>query len=58
VIRAVSAPAPMAQLLQIARRAPLLYIERVSFSQHDDPVEFLRFYHRGDRYALFNELQG
>jgi GntR family transcriptional regulator len=58
VIRAVTAPASLAKLLAVPARSPLLYIERVSFSQQDMPIEFLRFYHRGDRYTLHNELQG
>lgn len=58
VIRAISAPRKLARLLAVPNNAPLLYIERVSFSQNDIPVELLRLYHRGDRYALYNELQG
>jgi DNA-binding GntR family transcriptional regulator len=58
VIRAVAAPGPLAKLLAVPARSPLLYIERVSFSQQDMPIEFLCFYHRGDRYTLHNELQG
>ncbi len=45
-------------LEEIAKGAALLYLERVSFSQADVPVEFLRIYYRGDRYALYSELQG
>ena len=29
-----------------------------SYSQQGVPVEFLRVYHRGDRYALHSELRG
>ena len=58
VIRAVSAPREVAALLNVPTRAPLLLIERVSYSQYDVAVEFLRCHHRGDRYALYNELQG
>lgn len=58
VIRAINAPRDVAALLGVAARAPLLVVERVSFSQHDVAVEYLRCYHRGDRYALYNELQG
>jgi GntR family transcriptional regulator len=57
-IRAITATREVADLLAVSLRAPLLYIERVSFSQQDIPVEYLRLYHRGDRYALYNELQG
>jgi DNA-binding GntR family transcriptional regulator len=38
--------------------APLLYFERVSFSQEDIPLEYLRVYYRADRYVLHNELAG
>ena len=41
----------------VLRRA-LLYLERISFSQADVPIEFLRIYYRGDRYSLYSELQG
>jgi GntR family transcriptional regulator len=58
VIRAISAPANLARLLSIPSKAPLLYIERISYSQHNVPVEFLRIYYRADRYSLYSELQG
>ena len=32
--------------------------QRVTFSQDDIPVEYLRIYYRADRYALHNELTG
>lgn len=57
VIRAVSASANQARLLTVPAKSPLLLIERVSFSQYNLPVEFLRIYYRGDRYSLYNELQ-
>ena len=57
-IRAIAAPEELAQKLSVAAGAPLFYIERVSFLQFNNPVEYLRLYHRGDRYALFNELEG
>jgi GntR family transcriptional regulator len=58
VIHATTANRELAEQLLIAENAPLFYIERVSYSQLDLPVEFLRLYHRGDRYALYNELRG
>ena len=58
VIRAMPASPRVAPLLEIPRLSPLLYIERVSYSQYDVPVEFLRIRYRGDRYSLYNELQG
>lgn len=58
VIRAISAPRELAGLLAIRPNAAVLFIERVSYSQDNVPIEFLRLYHRGDRYALQNELRG
>jgi len=55
-IRAVLATIDQARLLTISTRSPLLYLERISFSQMDVPVEYLRIYYRGDRYSLHNEL--
>ena len=58
IIRAISAPSNIARPLTVKTTDPLLYIERVSYSQYNLPVEFLRLYHRGDRYELFNSLRG
>jgi GntR family transcriptional regulator len=58
VIRAILAPRSLADLLSIRPRSALLFIERVSYSQQDIPVELLRSYYRADRYSLYNELQG
>ncbi len=55
-IRAIPAPRGLARLLSVPSRSALLYIERVSYSQQNLPVEFLRIYYRGDRYTLYNEL--
>lgn len=57
-IRAVQASAEMAAALSVSRRAPLLFIERVSYSDNNVPVEYLLIYYRGDRYALYGELKG
>lgn len=57
-IQAVAASRAMARHLAIEVRAPLLFIERVTYSEYDIPVEYLRIYHRGDRYTLHNELRG
>jgi len=57
-IRAVHAGEDIAALLGVLSRAPLLFIERVSYAQNNTPVEFLRVYYRGDRYTLYNELTG
>jgi GntR family transcriptional regulator len=57
-IQAITASTELAQVLSIKRNAALLYIERVSYSQDDVPVEFLKVYYRADRYVLYNELSG
>lgn len=57
VIRAITASPKLAARLGVAPGAALLFIERVTYSDQNIPVEFLRLYHRGDRYALYNELR-
>jgi GntR family transcriptional regulator len=57
-IRAVQASRETAQKLAVPFKSALLYIERVSYSQQNVPVEFLRVYYRGDQYALHSELTG
>ncbi len=57
VIHAMPAPEQIAEELTIEPDAPIFYIERISYSQHERPAEFLRMYYRGDRYALYTELQ-
>jgi GntR family transcriptional regulator len=57
-IRAIGATSEMARRLEIKRNVPLLFFERVSFSQGNVPAEFLQAYYRADRYTLYNELQG
>jgi GntR family transcriptional regulator len=57
-IHAIAAGKELSNQLMVAPGAPLFYIERVSYSQQEIPVEFLQLYHRGDRYALYNELRG
>jgi GntR family transcriptional regulator len=58
VIRAVLTPDHLKDLLSTGSPSAMLFIERVSFSQQNIPVEFLRIYYRADRYALHNELTG
>ena len=58
VIRAIGAPPNIAEPLAVKDGSPLLYIERVSYSQQDIPIEYLQAYYRADRYTLHNELQG
>lgn len=56
VIRAIMASENFALELGLSKPEALLSIERVSFSQHAVPVEFLRIFYRSDRYSLYNEL--
>jgi GntR family transcriptional regulator len=57
VIRAILASKELASLLEIKANSPLLFIERVTYSQGETPVEFLRVHYRADRYSLYNELR-
>jgi GntR family transcriptional regulator len=57
-IQAVLATPELARHLCVKNGAALLLIERVSYSQDDVPVEFLRVHYRADRYVLYNELSG
>ncbi len=58
VIRAVQATPEIAQSLAVSPQSALLCIERVSYSQQNIPVEFLRIFYRGDKYELCAELTG
>jgi GntR family transcriptional regulator len=55
-IRAIQASPELADLLSVEAGSALLFVERVSYSTQNAPVEFLRIYYRGDRYVLYNEL--
>jgi GntR family transcriptional regulator len=55
-VRAVSADADAAALLQIACAAPLLSVERISFSYGDRPVEVRRSLYLTASYHYQNEL--
>ena len=57
-IRAILPSRRLADLLSVGSNPAVLFIERVSYSLDNIPVEFLRIYYRGDRYALYNELTG
>ena len=58
IIRAILASSDLAHLLSVRLKSPLLYVERVSFTERNIPLEFLRIYYRADRYSLYSELQG
>jgi GntR family transcriptional regulator len=55
-IRAVGADENTAQLLKIVPGAPLLSVERVSFTYGDKPVEVRRGLYSTDRHHYQNEL--
>ncbi len=53
---AVNADAPTSRHLQVDEGAALLYIERKSFDQHGQIIEFTRSYYRGDRYDFVTQI--
>lgn len=55
-IKAVSASAEQAQLLQVAPSSPLLQVERVSFTYGDRPVEVRRGLYVTERFHYRNSL--
>jgi GntR family transcriptional regulator len=55
-IEAVLANDNEAELLCIERGAPLLMLDSISFSEHDQPVEYYHALHRGDRSRFEVEL--
>jgi GntR family transcriptional regulator len=55
-IRAQIVPPDMAHGLHISEDDPVLIIERITRSQHNTPIEFLRIVYRADRYELHHEL--
>ena len=55
-IFAIVANAQLAGYLDIKKGDPLIYIERVSFDQHNRPGEYLQAYYRGDSYYLSADL--
>lgn len=55
-IRAIGAGSEVAHELNIPLKSALFYIERITYSQDDRPVEFLKVYLRGDRYVFYNTL--
>jgi GntR family transcriptional regulator len=55
-LHAVLLNAEQANLLQVPPASPALYIERRSFLEGGDPVEFTSSYYRGDAYDFVAEL--
>ena len=56
VIKAIISSKELSLELGLSKPEALLSIERISYSQHGLPVEFLRIFYRSDRYSLYNEL--
>ncbi len=56
-IRSVTADQATSAALGIDLGAALLYIERISYTDGNAPIELLKMFHRGDRYTLYNELK-
>ena len=56
-IRAQTADDELASSLSISPGDPVLFIERIVYSQNDIPFEFLRMVYRADRYELQNEVK-
>jgi GntR family transcriptional regulator len=42
-----------ASLLKIEEEVPLFLLERTTFSQHREPMEFVRMFYRADRYKFY-----
>jgi len=55
-LRAVAAEAPAAEILGVAEGAPLLCVDRVSFTYGDRPVEFRRGLYRTEKHFYKNDL--
>jgi len=56
IVRTLAADAVTAKLLALSPAAPVMMIERITYSTHEKPVEYIVFFHRGDRYELAVEL--
>lgn len=56
-IRAQTPTQPISELLRISEDEPILVVDRIGYSQHGTPVEFLRMMYRADRYTLHCELK-
>jgi GntR family transcriptional regulator len=56
IARAQGAAPDVAAMLKLPRGAPVLMIERVTYSSTDEPVEYILFFYRGDSYELVAEL--
>jgi GntR family transcriptional regulator len=55
-LHAVLVNGEQAKLLKVAAASPALYIERRSFLENGEPIEFTSSYYRGDAYDFVAEL--
>jgi GntR family transcriptional regulator len=55
-IKAVAAPAELAELLRVAAGSPLLWVERVAYTYQDAPVELRHAWYLTDAHHYQNEL--
>ena len=58
-VQTVSALIPtrtIAKQLELRGNQPVLFVERVTYSQADIPIDYRRIYYRADRYALKQEV--
>jgi len=56
-IEAISADASVAEALGVEEKAPILLIERVSYSLDQSPVDYEKLFYRGDKLRLTTRLR-
>jgi GntR family transcriptional regulator len=56
-LEAIAAEPPVAEALGIEVKAPILLIERVSYSLDRRPVDYEKLYYRGDKIRLSTRLR-
>ena len=56
-LEAIACPAPEANLLGISRGAPVLHIQRLTFSRDGTPFEYTESIYRGDKHFFRIELR-
>lgn len=57
MVQAVQPSPSMAKELSVSAELPLLFIERIGYSENGTPIELLRAHYRSDRYALHSEFE-
>ena len=55
-ILAIKAKQDIADLLQINKNDPLLFVERVSYQKNNSPGEYIEIYYRSDSYYFVSKL--